>query len=131
MGRRAMRILDMKPGETAYTQLSQLRCLELSRIIRTGLPGIEFDMGVVRNTCGTAGCIAGFAVAVYERSRWDAGGFHSDHAARLLGLSSRQADELFFPVSTEGMGACSGITADQAANALESVVFTGKVRWEK
>lgn len=111
--------------------VEQLRCLELSRIIRQGLPGIEFDMETVRNTCGTAGCIAGFAVAVYDRKTWDAGHFHTDIAARLLGLNERQQDELFFPVLSDGTGACSQITADEAAIALESVGLTGKVRWEK
>ncbi len=111
--------------------VEQLRCLELSRIIRTGLPGIKFDMETVRNDCGTAGCIAGLAVAVYRRDIWDTGYFCTDIAARLLGLSKCQQDELFFPISTGGhMAACSRITADQAATALESVVFTGKVRWE-
>ncbi len=114
-----------------HLTVEQLRCLELSRIIRTGLPGIEFNMETVRNHCGTAGCIAGLAVAVYRRDIWDTGYFNTDIAAKLLGLSERQQDELFFPVSGGGMSACGQITADRAATALESVVLTGKVRWEK
>lgn len=52
----------------------------------------------LNNSCGTAGCIAGWTVAVFPRAgKPDAGRDYniSHHAERILGLSDEEASALF------------------------------------
>ena len=83
--------------------VEQLRCLELSAIIREGLEGVKFDMSgwcfTDAAACGSAGCIAGHTCAVYDKAKWKPGfGCEIYESARsLLGLSDEQATELFMP----------------------------------
>ena len=109
--------------------VEQLRCLELARIIREGLEGVRFDMTLVHGDCGTAGCIAGYAIAKY-RPDICAGTFpHSGHAREILGLTIEQAERLFFPGLSSGEIYCSDITSAMAAATLENYALTGKVEW--
>ena len=108
----------------------QLRCLELSAIIREGLPEIDLEMSDYRNYCGTAACIAGLACAVYDRRTWEAneGGDIHDSAGDLLGLTRIQAGQLFAPWVFGGPGP-DEITSDMAASVLANLAITRKVEW--
>ena len=110
--------------------VTELRCLELSRIIREGLPGIRFDMSDFRDYCGTAACIAGLARVAYDKTIWRPGnGFKIFGSARsLLGLSHEQATDLFMPWEREGPEA-PDITPAMAAGVLGNFALTGKVEW--
>ena len=114
--------------------VEQLRCLELARIIREGLEGVEFDMSSwceAYGGCGTAGCIAGHACAVYDKAVWQPGwgGQIFMSAGILLGLSDNQAQRLFLPWTKGGPNAID-ITPAMAAATLENYALTGKVEWK-
>lgn len=110
--------------------VEQLRCLEISAVIRKGLEGIKFDMRKFKNHCGTAGCIGGYTVAVYDPVCWaQASNIQiRDRAAKLLGLSPEQKRELFFGGNMLWEDVIK-ITPDMAAAALDSLAMTGKVKW--
>ncbi len=107
---------------------TQKRCLELARIIREGLEGVEFDMREW-GECGTVGCIAGYACVVYDKPTWllrnSVRTFRS--AKKLLGLSWWQSLQLFCLV---GRGRkLRNITPATAAAVLEGYALTGEVKW--
>ncbi len=106
--------------------VEQLRCLELARIIREGLPGVKFKM-CHWGHCGTAGCIAGHAVFVYapEKRRGDVRAV----ARALLGVTEEQTGELFCALNTPV--SLGDITPAMAAATLENYALTGKVEWPK
>ena len=110
--------------------VEQLRCLELARIIREGLEGVRFNMQTFRNSCGTAGCIGGHAVAIYAPEIWATGSGCDVKAPakELLGLTIGQAEELFF-VSGMQWEDMKDITPAMAAATLENFALTGKVEW--
>ncbi len=110
--------------------VEQLRCLELARIIREGLEGVRFDMQTFRGYCGTAGCLAGYAIAVYAPELWAAVSACDIKlpAQRLLGLTDRQAEELFY-VEGVNFSELKKITPAMAAATLENYALTGKVEW--
>ncbi len=106
--------------------ITQKRCLELARIIREGLPDMVFDMAYFRQPlvcCKTAGCIAGYATAMYAPKVWEHGddGEIMVTAKKLLGLSGHQVFEMFHTRADA--------TPQQAAAALENYALTGKVKW--
>lgn len=68
--------------------------------------------------CGTAGCIAGWACAVYSPDR----AVNPHRAAEVLGLSRDQANALFFPSPLQR-------TPYEAAAALRGLARTGVVAW--
>ncbi len=103
--------------------VTQKRCLELARIIREGLPGVRFNMCITQNDCGTSGCIAGHAVAVYRPEIWRKGHVHSLQAVEILGLSKEEHEALFFP------DRMLFVTPAMAAATLERFALTGKVEW--
>ena len=112
----------------AFT-VTQLRCLELSRKIREGLPGMRFDMRDWGH-CGTSGCIAGHAVAVYAPDSWELRTRSNIEpvARQLLGLSESEGRRLFTPREPEDYAL---ITPAMAASVLENFALTGKVEWAK
>jgi len=114
--------------------VEQLRCLELSAIIREGLEETRFDMGTYcrrREGCQTAGCIAGYTCAVYDREAWQSGSesLIVSSAEKLLGLSKNQVGQLFEPWWHEGPAA-PAITPAMAADTLDRLAMTGEVVWE-
>ena len=129
------------------TKVTDKRCLELSRIVLEGIPGIKFDMEEFRSHCGTAGCLAGYAVAAYEPELWKAHEFRQplreidsieSAATRLLGLSETQAAEMFYPwnagtyeLVTGYVPEASEITPEMAARMLTHFVETKSVVWER
>ena len=113
--------------------VEQLRCLELAGIIREGLEGVRFDMFNERTDdgCGTAGCIAGYACAVYARRVWDraCGDKIWTTGLKLLGLTQDKGEQLFAPWWADGPHSYQ-ITPEMAAATLERFAMTGEVEWE-
>jgi hypothetical protein len=85
--------------------------------------------------CGTAACIAGWAAFLFSReavsARYsedlDSPPVH-DIAAGLIGLTEREADNLFVPMGP-GFLAWSQITNAHAAAVLTHLINTGEVDW--
>lgn len=78
------------------------RCLELAHVIRSGSTGLRLDMGSYVNNCGTAACVAGHALYLYDRKLFNdsqlnltKGFSERDRAKELLGLTDDQALPLF------------------------------------
>src|SRR3982751_4229012 len=68
----------------------------------------SFDMATVLNHCGTAGCIMGQAIMLFDRPKleeaikFDLIGLGAPSLAReLLGLDEREAQELFYAESLD------------------------------
>jgi len=101
----------------------------------------HFDMErFCHDGCGTSGCIAGMAVALYDKKLWEdelayvASTTYSFRyaqisimasAQKILGLSSRQAEELFYPSRVM----YERVTPDIAAGVIEKFIKTGRVIW--
>lgn len=90
----------------------------------------KFDMDVwgagdLLHNCGSAGCIGGWTLALFEN---DASG-HSARASEYLGLTTEQGDELFFPSNYRDAGEVWTAvkddphiaTAEQAATLLRMI----------
>lgn len=99
--------------------VTQKRCFELARVIRDGSSGLKFEMHQYMNSCGTAGCIAGHALFLYDEEFFWYCTTHdtpirteSDRAGDLLGLTEREADYLFHNYDH---------TPDTAAASLEAL----------
>ena len=107
--------------------VEQLRCFELSTIIREGLEGVRFDMLSWTNKCGTAGCMAGYAIAKYRPDLWGKE-WVSRQAAELLGIEG-DGYKLFCPWEYGGPRG-DHITPAMAANTLERFARTGEVVWK-
>ncbi len=112
--------------------MNKARLTELADIIEKGKPDLRFDMGTFRQ-CSTAGCIAGWAVAVYAPNIWaDKEAFDSiddipDIARKLLHLSHGEADELFLGDSVPEK--LSKITTAEAVSTIRNFVETGRIEW--
>lgn len=78
--------------------------------------------------CGTAGCIAGWACAMWAPDRYPS----PSRAQDLLGLTNAQAEELFYAWkyrrSDDGTP-LSDIPPHLAAQTLGRLAETGRVRW--
>jgi hypothetical protein len=91
-----------------------------------------FNMNNWTHTCGTPACICGWTN--YVRTGDDEG-FLGDvsAAAHYLGISGRQAEELFSPEETGEDGdnflSWSDITPAHAAAVLRHLAETGRVDW--
>ena len=90
---------------------------------------ISFNMALYSNWCGTAGCIAGTAIALLAPAKWEEMQRfrytvnESRIGGALLGCSTAQGDELFAPPGYRDK------TKEQAADTLERFARTGKVQW--
>ena len=102
---------------------------------------MKFDMsswGEIKD-CGTAGCIAGYAVAIFDNDMWsnylrdDSTGDIEAKAAEILGLSEAEVDGLFVGEGYlaerlwPNKGGWSFATPDQAADALLSLPAPAEV----
>ena len=112
--------------------VEQLRCFELSAIIREGLEGVKFDMCWVqmRTACDTSGCIAGYAIAKYAPEIWAGNHSLSGLAEKLLGLTPDEGMALFFPDTLPNGLDLPDITPAMAAATLERFARTGEVVWK-
>jgi hypothetical protein len=75
--------------------------------------------------CGTAGCIGGWTMALFQTGR----NLHqtTSSAGRFLGLDEEQASALFFPEGTAAWNA----PQEGAANVLDHLLRTGEVDWSQ
>lgn len=81
--------------------------------------------------CGTAACVAGWTVSVFRpRSPLNEfrGDWVEDVAGLILGLSSDEADKLFFPPDFFSERTDEWTPA-QAADVIDHLLATGKVDW--
>lgn len=101
---------------------------DMSEIVRNAHGEELNDARVLNHTCGTAGCIAGWAVAhrralghrkPYNLPNWF-------EAKDWLSLSDEQASELFQP---EGYWVFGEYTQTAAVATLDHLIETGEVRW--
>ena len=102
---------------------------------------MEFDISTwgKKTDCGTAGCIAGHAVAVFEPDFWrqflsgKPVGSVKGKAAEILGLTADEAGGLFVGEGYlaerlwPNKGGWSFVTPDQAADALLSLPAPAEV----
>lgn len=69
------------------------------------------------SACGTAGCIAGWAIALFRGGEYSMNRGMSEQAGELLGLDRATAQELFLPDQE-----LEKITPRQAAQALKVLI---------
>lgn len=83
-------------------------------------------------SCGTVGCIAGWAVAAFAtQEELELNDLHDDAmdmATELLGLNEVQSDELFAPGYTNNW---ADITPKEAAETLRNLAETSGVDWSQ
>jgi hypothetical protein len=108
------------------------------------VPMQMFDMkgtALPNATCGTAGCIAGHAMAIWPETYKD----HkvcsfdcNEDLCQRIGITQAQADDLFYPgddcleyTDTGEMISHSDITRAGAAATLLRLAETGEVEWRK
>lgn len=97
------------------------------------IPLDSFDMGTFK--CGTAGCICGWALQVYDPGRigeimdnpgpFDRAQEWVEAGAEVLGISVDQGHVLFMPEDY----IMDYVTAHDAAQALRHLAATGEVNW--
>lgn len=120
------------------------RLLELSRLVRHGIPEIRFAMDTFhcKHECDTAACIAGYALAHFDPEYWANPYDHHEgkdpdlevHACNLLGLTSCEGQALFFADAGDScpiQGRLSSITAEHAARVLEHFALTDEIDWSR
>lgn len=91
---------------------------------RNGVVGFDMSDYEQSTSCGNVCCLAGAACYFYGASGGPGWIFP---AAKALGLSFLQADELFIP---DVEFPFAEITPAMAARTLRHLVETGEVRWE-
>lgn len=116
--------------------MNKERILDLADIIENDrLPLVEFNMmnwalqrSDIHPECGTAACIAGYAVCAAHGNKWakeraerKCGAFIPRVAQRILGLGNVQATNLFHGSTTRDRSL--------AARVLRHLAKTGKVDW--
>lgn len=116
---------------------NQLRMQILEDVIRTKVSDKNFDMAKLSipnpatPDCGCAGCIGGWALALF-------GDYHQGHITNreveaALGLDKQQVNVLCFPASHEAGELVSdygSINRRQAADAVQQMRTTGRVDWK-
>ena len=116
------------------------RILEIADLIEAGRDDMTFDMttfGTADTECGTAACIAGWAVARYGACGQQHDFDHErplragvdEYARRGLCLTEEEARSLFLPnPRRDGLGLAE-VTADHAVRTLRHLAATGEVDW--
>ncbi len=112
----------------------QIHCFGTAEAILEGIDGVEFCMSTYRRVCGSAGCIAGYAVARYRPGRWFGRNIDGDGVAilarKLLGLPEDLHNDLFCPWFNNPYGPDAlDITPEMAASVLKNFALTGRVEW--
>lgn len=82
------------------------------------------SFGPVLHNCGTAACVAGWAMALFAPRARPARVWNK--AAELLGLDPGQAHELFEP---DGYWIPDAYSRIQAVATLDHLIKTGEVQW--
>lgn len=120
--------------------MNKERLLDLADIIENDrLPNVKFDMTVgvahrpsINPECGTAACIAGYALCAAFGNKvakkkflfWGNAWFA---AKRVLGLSAHEASRLFEPYDDNNKIARK--TRAQAVKVLRHAAETGEINW--
>lgn len=111
--------------------MNKEKVLELADIIEQGHEGMRFDMEHfwVHNECGTAACIAGWAVfAFHDRQASEINPDDVPYiASEVLELNNRERDLLFFG----GAYPMSVIKKEHAVAVLRRFAETGEIAWEE
>ena len=102
---------------------------------------VGFDMGsfkvlddnVVPRHCDTAGCIAGWAVVLFDPIAWkDPDSSIEILGQRILDLGDEERQELFFIAGTKlGLVRWGMSTNEKAAQALDNMIKTGSANWQE
>ena len=99
----------------------------------TPLPDYDsFSMGewLIYGKCGTVGCIAGWAVDLFHDDPENVDNLDvEDEAKRLLGLSDREAYDLFLAGDWDLR--LGRVTPGVAAGVIRDFVETGDVDWDE
>lgn len=105
-------------------------CRLLADVIEAGVFGFDMNDWIVPDpVCGTAGCIAGTAGAVFGLSRDKATRrVFSYEAAEVLGVPCLHESALFIPLMYGGPSVKT-ITATEAASVLRHYADTGEIKW--
>lgn len=99
--------------------------------------GMATRVDMVNHTCGTAGCIGGWAEVLFVAKDDDRIGEAKDEeVAEALGLTEEQAHNLFFPlVGIKEAGieidSYTELTQAQAVQVLDHLMETGEVDWPR
>ena len=113
--------------------MNRKRLADLADIIENDrLPNVVFDMSTVaerrrdiNQKCGTAACIAGYALcAAYGNRKARELDCATARAAHILGLTDKQSNDLFFPD-----GWYLGKTKAEAVRVLRHAAKTGRIAW--
>ena len=76
--------------------------------------------------CGTAGCLAGHTVGLFDDGKNHSSEFVRDIAGELLGLTDSESFALFIPNGFQvGSLSYNDLTPEMAADAIENFVKTG------
>ena len=118
------------------TEMNREAIQQVIDLIRNSPPGINFDMSHFAglHDCGTAACIAGYAIAMKVKSYSSddiyavIGADFIQPAAEILGLTYEQGDALFLPGCFDGW---EKITPAHAIAVLNDLLATGEVNWIK
>jgi hypothetical protein len=117
-------------SELNLTRLVQLAYMIENSIAPKAHPTLKFDMMTywgIGMECGTAACIAGWAVATFRKDQPQTS-MQIDvkkDARDILGLDPFEAHQLFVPPYL------SRRTAADAVQVLRNLAITGKVEWEE
>ena len=107
--------------------MNRKRLIELRDVLRSRRypEGYDrFNMEEYKSQCGTAGCIAGLAVAMFSPKTWSdvVSGFDVEEKAQnLLRLNEKITEKLFFPGDIN----LYVVTPEMAADAIDSLLETG------
>lgn len=117
--------------------MNKEKILQLADAIEQGLKDVKFDMMYFgeKNRCGTFGCIAGHAVALFNPETWQSrlegyiiGRGIFEGARDLLELTHHEATELFLPDDFYRLD-LGKITKEIAVKTLRDFAETGKIEW--
>lgn len=114
--------------------MNRKRLSALADAIEAGRPDLGFTMRVYgeKNACGTDGCIAGWAVAIWEPKLWQdflergyvpGDKYIPDVAQELLGLDYAESSELFAPHRYQEK------SQDEAVATLRRAAQQGVIEW--
>jgi hypothetical protein len=87
---------------------------------------IDLPAGARAQECGTAACVAGWTVVLF-RPTYSIDGLTDELAMRLLGLTSAEAERLFYPKGWLDLD----FAPAEAADAVAAYLATGEVDWSK
>ena len=100
--------------------------LEAGAPHKDGIDGFNMEDWHKEDECGTTCCIAGAAIQFFETDSDPNTPLQT--AARLIGLDSRDASELFY--ATDVDDPLENISAAWAARCIRKLIATGEVDWE-